>query len=117
MKIEGPFDKILATSANMNRKTKPENKSGPNPAAPAKANGRSDAAAPGSASTHVDTYESVPTSSVSTARSQTVSAQDPAPVRIEKVERARQLVAEGAYDNQKVIDKIIDRLIETIREA
>jgi len=61
----------------------------------------------------VDTYESGKTASVSKSTSTTNSP----PVRVDRVEHARQLVRAGAYDKPEVMDKIIDRLIEAIREA
>lgn len=35
-------------------------------------------------------------------------------IRIEKVNRARQLVKDGAYDSPKIIKQIVDKLLEEI---
>jgi hypothetical protein len=50
-------------------------------------------------------------------RTESSPSSDLVPVRKDRVERARQLMAAGAYSSQDVTDKIIDRLLETIREA
>ena len=115
MKIDDFFDKTLATSSDMTRKLKPADKPKPEAKARATADKFQKEVKPGTAPNHVDKYESMQEPSVSTTPGE--SSQDPVPVRKDRVERARQLLATGAYDNQAVIDKIIDRLIETIREA
>ncbi|TFH64802.1 MAG: hypothetical protein E4G91_04635 [Candidatus Zixiibacteriota bacterium] len=117
MKIDDFFDKTLATSLNMTRKSKPADKPTPKTTAPATADKLQKETKPGTAHNHVDKYESTQEPSQSTTRSQSSPSRDPVPVRKDRVERARQLEAAGAYENQDVIDKIIDRLVETIREA
>ena len=117
MKIDDFLDKTLATSSNMTRKSKPVDKPKPEVTAPATAGKLQKEAEPGTAPNYVDKYESRQEPSESTTRSESSPSHDPVPMREDRVERARQLVAAGAYNNQDVIDKIIDRLIETIREA
>ncbi len=117
MKIDDFFDKTLATSSNMTRKSKLVDKPKPETTAPATADKLQKGAKPGTAPNYVDKYESRQEPSESTTRSESSPSHDPVPVREDKVERARQLLATGAYDDQDVINKIIDRLIETIREA
>jgi anti-sigma28 factor (negative regulator of flagellin synthesis) len=117
MKIDDFFDKTLVTGLNMTRKSKSADKLKPEATAPATADKLQRGVKPGTVSNHVDKYESTQEPSVSSARSVSSSSQDPVPVRKDRVERARQLLAAGAYDSQNVTDKIIDRLIETIREA
>jgi hypothetical protein len=113
MKIDDFFDKTLATSSNMTRKSKQADK----PKSEATTDKVQKAVKPDAAPNHVDKYESTQKPSLSTMQSESSSFQDSVPVRKDKVERARQLVESGAYYNQDVTDKIIDRLIETIREA
>jgi hypothetical protein len=113
MKIDDFFDKTLATSSNMTRKSKPADKPKPE----ATADKLQKEVKPETAPNYVDKYESRQKPSESTMRSESSSSQDPVPVRKDRVERARQLMVAGAYDNQDVTNKIIDRLIDTIREA
>ncbi len=115
MKIDDNLNKAaqaaLAGKSKLADKSKKANKgstplaskqeSSPEPSAPVKAK---------SAKERTDMYESQKTK---TGAAGEVSV----PVRPDKVERARQLVASGAYNNPDVIDKIIDRLIEAIREV
>ncbi|MCX6830821.1 MAG: hypothetical protein NT028_01645 [candidate division Zixibacteria bacterium] len=117
MKIDDFFDKTLATSSNMTRKSKLVDKPKPEATAPATTDKLQKEVKPGTAPNYVDKYESRQKPSESTMRSESSPSQDQVPVREDRVERARQLVAARAYDNQDVIEKIIDRLIETIREA
>jgi hypothetical protein len=117
MKIDDFLDKALATSLNMTRKSKPADKPKPEVTAPATADKLQKEVKSGTAPNYVDKYESRQEPSESTVRSESSPSHDLVPVRKDRVERARQLVATGAYNNQDVIDKIIDRLIETIREA
>ena len=117
MKIDDFFDKTLATNSNMTRKSKSADKPKPEATAPVTADKLRKGVKPGTAPNYVDKYESRQEPSVSTTRSESSPSQDPAPVREDRVERARQLLAAGAYDSQDVIDKIIDRLIDTIKEA
>jgi hypothetical protein len=117
MKIDDFFDKTLATSSNMTRKSKSADKPKPEVTAPATAGKLQKEVKPETAPNYVDKYESRQEPSESMTRSESSPSQDLAPVRKDRVERARQLLAAGAYDDQDVINKIIDRLIETIREA
>ena len=117
MKIDDFFDKTLAISSNMTRKSKLVDKPKPEATAPATADKLQKEVKTGTAPNYADKYESRQKPSESATRSESSSSQDQVPVREDRVERARQLVAARAYNSQDVIDKIIDRLIETIREA
>jgi anti-sigma28 factor (negative regulator of flagellin synthesis) len=117
MKIDDFFDKTLATSSNMTRKSKATDKPKPGATAPTTGDKLQKELKSGTSPNYVDKYESTQQPSGATTRSASSPSQDSVPVRKDKVERAKQLVAAGAYDNQDVVDKIIDRLIETIREA
>jgi len=101
----------------MTRKSKPADKPKTEATTPATADKLQKEVKPGTAPDLVDRYESRQKPSESTVRSESSPSQYPVPVREDRIERARQLVAAGAYNDQDVIDKIIDRLIETIREA
>jgi anti-sigma28 factor (negative regulator of flagellin synthesis) len=116
MKIDDFFDKTLATDLNMARKSKPNGKPKPE-ATQAAADKLPQKVKSGNGPNLVDRYESKQKPSGSAIRNETSPSDDTVPVREDRVERAKQLVASGAYNNQDVIDKIIDRLLETIREA
>jgi hypothetical protein len=117
MKIDDLFDKTPATSLNMARKSKPTDKQKPEARASATPEKLLNEVKPGTAPDSVDTYESMKKPSESTMQTGSSSFRDQTPVRKEMVERARQLMAAGAYDSPDVIEKIIDRLMDTIREA
>ena len=117
MKIDDFFDKTLATGSNMTRKSKPADKPKPEATAPATAHKLQKEVKSGSATNYVDKYESRRERSESTMQTESSSSIDLAPVRKDRVERARKLMAAGAYNSPDVTDKIIDRLLETIREA
>jgi hypothetical protein len=101
----------------MTRKLKPADKPKPEATAPATDDKLQEEVKSRTASNHVDKYELRPEPPESTRRRKSSPSPDPVPVRKDKIERARQLVAAGAYDNQDVTDKIIDRLLDTLREA
>jgi anti-sigma28 factor (negative regulator of flagellin synthesis) len=117
MKIDDFLDKALATGSNMTRKSKPVGKHQPEKAAPTTPDKLPKEVKSETAINYVDKYESSQEPSESAMRRGSSPSQDPVPVRKDRVERAKQLVAAGAYDSQDVTDKIIDRLLETIREA
>jgi hypothetical protein len=117
MKIDDLFDKTLATGSNMTRKSKSAGKLNPEATVPAETDKLQKGAKSKAGTNYVDKYESRHESSESTMRTESSSSIDLAPIRKDRVERARQLVAAGAYNSQDVTDKIIDRLLETIREA
>jgi hypothetical protein len=113
MKIDDLFDKTLATGSNMKRKSKAVEEPKPEVAA----DKLQKEVKPGTAPNYVDKYESRQGPSESSTRNESSPSRDPVSIRKDRVERARQLMAAGAYNNPDVTDKIIDRLIETIREA
>jgi hypothetical protein len=114
MKIEDPFKKVPVSGSGVLRKAKSAAK--PNTDGTDAASAKSHKAPKllsGDAkpsSPQVDSYES----------SAQISSNPPdnsAPIRADRVEHARRMVASGAYGNQEVIDRIIDRLIEAMKEV
>ena len=112
MKIEDLLGKTLATGTDMARKAKTAAKPQAN-----SSGSTAEKTTPQRPAERVDAYEPGARSAQVEKPQVTPPAVDSVPVRPDRVARAKQLVAAGAYDREEVIDKIIDRLMETIREA
>lgn len=111
MKIDDFLGKSLTTDAEMTRKSKTTSK----PKSGAKVQAPTEKVQ--KPAERVDSYEPSEKNREEVTATAAKPTTDDTPIRRDKVERAKMLVATGAYDNANVMDKIIDRLIETIREA
>jgi hypothetical protein len=117
MKIDDFLDKTLAANTKLTRKPKASNKTQAETAATQDVEKREKGTKANKASTKVDSYEPTEGHSMPKASRESLPSNDSPPVRQDRIARAKQLMASGAYNDQGVIEKIIDRLLDTIREA